>query len=50
MIVVSDSTPLIGLAAIQRFGLLRELFGELRIPQAVSQGVIDGVLREANEA
>jgi len=35
MIVVSDTTPLIGLASIQRFDLLRRLFGELYIAQAV---------------
>ncbi len=27
MIVVSDTTPLIGLASIQRFDLLQKLFG-----------------------
>ncbi|RJP48324.1 MAG: DUF3368 domain-containing protein [Anaerolineaceae bacterium] len=35
MIVVSDTTPLIGLASIGRLGLLQELFGEVYIPQAV---------------
>ncbi|RMH41082.1 MAG: DUF3368 domain-containing protein [Gammaproteobacteria bacterium] len=35
MIVVSDTTPLIGLASIGRFELLRELFQEICIPQAV---------------
>lgn len=35
MIVVSNTTPLIGLASIQRFDLLQQLFGELNIPQAV---------------
>lgn len=35
MIIVSDTTPLIGLAIIQRFDLLRQLFGEICIPQAV---------------
>lgn len=35
MIVVSNTTPLIGLAAIQRFDLLQQLFGEIYIPQAV---------------
>ena len=35
MIVVSDTTPLIGLASIQRFDLLQQLFGEVYIPQAV---------------
>ena len=35
MIVVSNTTPLIGLASIERFQLLKQLFGEIRIPQAV---------------
>lgn len=35
MIVVSDSTPLIGLASIGRLPLLQEIFGEIYIPQAV---------------
>ncbi|GAB4427213.1 MAG: DUF3368 domain-containing protein [Anaerolineae bacterium] len=35
MIVVSNTTPLIGLASIQRFDLLRQLFGQLTIAQAV---------------
>jgi len=35
MIVVSDTTPLIGLASIGRLELLRDLFEEVYIPQAV---------------
>lgn len=35
MIVVSDTTPLIGLASIGRLELLYTLFGEVYIPQAV---------------
>jgi len=35
MIVVCNSTPLIGLAAIGRFVLLRRLFGRITIAQAV---------------
>jgi len=35
MIIVSDTTPLIGLASINRLDLLRELFDEVYIPQAV---------------
>jgi uncharacterized protein len=35
MIVVSDTTPLIGLASIDRLSLLKELFEEVYIPQAV---------------
>jgi len=37
MIVVSNTTPLIGLAVIERFDLLHQLFGHLYIPQAVYQ-------------
>ena len=35
MIVVSDTTPLIGLASIGRLKLLQALFGDVYIPQAV---------------
>ena len=43
MIVVSNTTPLIGLASIQRFELLQQLFGEVYIPQAVyAESVIAG--------
>jgi len=35
MIVVSNTTPLIGLASIERFDLLPQLFGAVNIPQAV---------------
>lgn len=35
MITVSNTTPLIGLAVIQRFDLLQQLFGEIHIAQAV---------------
>lgn len=35
MIIVSDTTPLIGLASIGRLELLRGLFEEVYIPQAV---------------
>ncbi len=35
MIVVSDTTPLIGLASIGRLELLHELFDDVYIPQAV---------------
>ncbi len=35
MIVVSDTSPLIGLATIGRFELLHQLFGEVYIPKAV---------------
>lgn len=64
MIVVSNTTPLIGLAAIQRFILLRQLFSDLYIAEAVydesierlrqqgfslSQTVVDAVLQRAGE-
>ncbi|MGB8647779.1 MAG: DUF3368 domain-containing protein [Anaerolineae bacterium] len=43
MIVVSNTTPLIGLAQIGRFDLLRQLFGEIYISQAVfSEAVTAG--------
>lgn len=35
MIVVSDTTPLIGLASIGRLDVLQKLFGEVYIPRAV---------------
>jgi predicted nucleic acid-binding protein len=35
MIVVSDSSPLISLAAIGRLELLRDLYGAIAIPRAV---------------
>ena len=35
MIVISDTTPLISLLKIGRLDLLRELFSEVVIPQAV---------------
>ncbi|MFN8493081.1 MAG: DUF3368 domain-containing protein [Caldilineaceae bacterium] len=40
MIVVSNSTPLIGLASIGRFDLLRQLFGEIQIAQAVYEETV----------
>lgn len=40
MIVVSNAGPLIALAKIGRFELLRELFGKLYIPQAVYNEVV----------
>lgn len=49
MIIVSNTTPLIGLASIQRFGLLRELFGKIYISNAVyNEAVTAG--REAGGA
>ena len=40
MIVVSNTTPLIGLASINRFDLLNILFGEIFIPRAVSSEAV----------
>ena len=43
MIIVSNTTPLIGLATIGRFDLLHQLFGEIHIPKAVyDEAVIAG--------
>jgi predicted nucleic acid-binding protein len=56
MIVVSNTTPLIGLATIERFDLLHQLFGEIHIPKAVyAEAVIagreeGGAKREVSEA
>ncbi len=35
MIVVSNTTPIISLASIQRIDILRRVFGEIIVPQAV---------------
>ena len=40
MIIVSNTTPLIGLASIQRFDLLRLLFGAIIIPPAVYEEAV----------
>lgn len=43
MIIVSNTTPLIGLACIGKFELLHQLFGEIFIPRAVyTETVITG--------
>jgi predicted nucleic acid-binding protein len=43
MIIVSNTTPLIGLASIQRFELLYQLFGKVYIPKAVyNEAVVCG--------
>lgn len=41
MIVVSNASPLINLARIGQIGLLRELYGELWIPEAVRREVVE---------
>ncbi len=40
MIVVADSGPLINLARVHRFNLLRDLYGEVLIPAEVIQEVV----------
>jgi predicted nucleic acid-binding protein len=40
VIIVSNAGPLIALAKIERFELLRELFGKIYIPQAVYDEVV----------
>ncbi|MDI6791595.1 MAG: DUF3368 domain-containing protein [bacterium] len=40
--VVSNTTPLIALALIGRLGLLKELYGEVVIPQGVREEVLAG--------
>ena len=43
MMIVSNTTPLIGLASFGRFDLLRQLFGEIDIAQAVyDEAVVAG--------
>lgn len=45
MIVVSNTTPLIGMAMADRFDLLQKLFGQITIPQ----GVLEEVVLEGGE-
>jgi len=40
MVVVSNSTPLMALARIHQFSLLREIFGIIHIPEAVYDEVV----------
>lgn len=40
MIVVADATPLIYLAAIGKFDLLRDLYGRISIPDAIYDEVV----------
>lgn len=42
MIIVSNTTPLIGLAILKRFELLQQLFGEIYIAQAVYDEAVVG--------
>jgi predicted nucleic acid-binding protein len=41
MIVVSDTSPITNLSAIQQIDILRQLYGELLIPQAVYDEMVD---------
>ena len=49
MIVVSDTTPLISLMKVSKLSLLRDLFGEILIPEAVFQESTTNALHK-NEA
>lgn len=42
MIVVSDASPIIGLAAVGELDLLRQLYGAVHIPQAVYEEIVAG--------
>src|SRR6202035_2401105 len=44
-LVVSNTTPLVYLAALGDFDLLRSLFGQIAIPQAVFQEIVVGGAR-----
>lgn len=49
--IVSNSSPLINLAAINKLDLLEKLYGEIRIPEAVwKEVVIDGKGQPGSEA
>jgi hypothetical protein len=41
VLVVSNASPLIALSSCGRLALLRELFGEVTIPEAVRREVVD---------
>lgn len=49
MIVVSDASPLIGLAAVGRLDLLRQLFGTISIPSVVYEEVTRAAGRAGSE-
>ncbi|MEW6482862.1 MAG: hypothetical protein AB1397_07730 [bacterium] len=40
MKVVSNASPLIALSMIDQFGILKELFGKIYIPEAVFQDIV----------
>jgi uncharacterized protein len=56
MIIISNTTPLIGLTSIRRFNLLQQLFGKLYIAQAVYNEAVatgheaDGTKNEVTRA
>ena len=50
MIVVGDSSPLIGLSAIGRLDLLRALYGSVLIPPAVAAEIAAGEERPGGRA
>jgi predicted nucleic acid-binding protein len=39
-IIVVNSTPIIALAAIEKFSLLKKLYGKIHIPEAVRNEII----------
>lgn len=47
IIVVSDASPIINLAAVSRLSLLQELFGSILAPPSVWAEVMAGVLTES---
>lgn len=49
MIIVSNTTPLIGLASIQRFSLLHPSIWKNIYCFSISQRIIDSVLHQAHE-
>jgi len=49
LILVSDSGPLISLAKIGKFSLLKKIFGEVIIPEAVYQEVVEEGRGKAGE-
>lgn len=46
MIVISDTSPISNLAAIGQLDLLRQIYGEVIIPETVYQEIINGGITE----
>jgi uncharacterized protein len=42
LILVSDASPIISLSAIARLGLIEQIYGQVLIPEAVSQEILSG--------